>query len=60
MVPKTLSDIDSNLLVPAKIWEDQIQYKNIANDLVKKFQNNFNQYDLGDAKVRESGPKQLL
>ena len=60
MVPKTLSDIDSNLLVPAKIWEDQMQYKNIANDLVKKFQNNFNQYDLGDAKVRESGPKQLL
>ena len=60
MVPKTLSDIDSNLLVPAKIWEDQIQYKNIANDLVKKFQNNFNQYDLGDAKVRESGPKQVL
>lgn len=60
MVPKTLSDIDSNLLVPAKIWEDQMQYKNIANDLVKKFQNNFNQYDLGDAKVRESGPKQVL
>ena len=59
MVPNTLSDIDSNLLVPAKIWKDQIVYRSTANDLVRKFQNNFDQYDLGDPKIRESGPKEV-
>ena len=59
MVPKTLSDIDSNLLIPAKIWKDQIVYRSTANDLVKKFQSNFDQYDLGDRKVREAGPKEV-
>ena len=59
MVPKTLSDIDSNLLIPAKIWKDQIVYGSTANDLVRKFQSNFDQYDLGDRKVREAGPKEV-
>ena len=59
MVPNTLSDIDSNLLVPAKIWKDQIVYRSTANDLVRKFQSNFDQYDLGDRKVREAGPKEV-
>ena len=59
MVPKTLSDIDSNLLIPAKIWKDQIVYRSTANDLVRKFQRNFDQYDLGDLKVREAGPKEV-
>ncbi len=59
MVPNTLSDIDSNLLVPAKIWKDQIVYRSTANDLVRKFQNNFDQYDLGDPKIREAGPKEV-
>ena len=59
MVPNTLSDIDSNLLVPAKIWKDQIVYRSTANDLVRKFQSNFDQYDLGDPKIREAGPKEV-
>ena len=59
MVPKTLRDIDSKLLIPAKIWKDQIVYGSTANDLVRKFQSNFDQYDLGDRKVREAGPKEV-
>ena len=59
MVPKTLSDIDSNLLIPAKIWKDQTVYGSTANNLVRKFQRNFDQYDLGDRKVREAGPKEI-
>ena len=31
----------------------------VTNDLVKKFQSNFDQYDLGDRKVREAGPKEV-
>ena len=60
MVPKTLSQIDSNLLIPAKIWDDQTLYKNIANELVRKFQKNFEEYDLGDPNLRLAGPKQVL
>jgi phosphoenolpyruvate carboxykinase (ATP) len=60
MVPKTLSQIDSNLLIPARIWDDQTLYKNIANELVRKFQKNFEEYDLGDPNLRLAGPKQVL
>ncbi len=59
MVPKTLSNIDPNLLVPAKIWKDQIIYRSTANNLVRKFQRNFDQYDLGDFKIRQAGPKEV-
>ena len=41
MVPKTLSGIDPNLLIPSKIWDDQKKYRKTANGLVKKFQSNF-------------------
>ena len=60
MVPNTLGDIDSKLLAPAKIWKDQMLYRNTANELVSKFQNNFDQYDLGDPKIRQAGPKQVI
>ena len=55
-VPKTLSNIDAKLLIPAKVWEDQKLYRTTAIDLVKKFQDNFKQYDLGDNQVRNAGP----
>ena len=55
-VPKTLSDIDVKLLTPAKVWEDQELYRTTAIELVKKFQDNFKQYDLGDNQVRNAGP----
>lgn len=56
LVPKTLGDIDASLLIPAKIWADEEAYRSTAVDLVKKFQDNFTQYDLGDEHVRDAGP----
>ena len=56
MVPQTLGDIDSNLLIPSKAWKDQDEYHTTAIELVKKFQKNFEQYDLGDAEVLNAGP----
>jgi len=56
MVPQTLGDIDSNLLIPLKAWKDQDEYHTTAIELVKKFQKNFEQYDLGDAEVLNAGP----
>ena len=56
MVPQRLGDIDPDILVPAKAWKDQNEYNNIAKKLVKKFQKNFEQYDLGDAEVLNAGP----
>ena len=57
MVPQCLGDIDPGILVPAKAWKDQNEYNNIAKQLVKKFQKNFEQYDLGDAEILGAGPK---
>ena len=57
MVPQRLGDIDPGILVPAKAWKDQNEYNNIAKELVKKFQKNFEQYDLGDAEILSAGPK---
>ena len=57
MVPQRLGDIDPGILVPAKAWKDQNEYNNIAKQLVKKFQKNFEQYDLGDAEILSAGPK---
>ena len=57
MAPQCLGDIDPDILVPAKAWKDQNEYNNIAKKLVKKFQKNFEQYDLGDAEILSAGPK---
>lgn len=57
MVPQRLGDIDPDILVPEKAWKDQTEYNNIAKKLVKKFQKNFEQYDLGDADILSAGPK---
>ena len=57
MVPQCLGDIDPDILVPAKAWKDQTEYNNIAKKLVKKFQKNFEQYDLGDAEILSAVPK---
>ena len=44
------------LLIPSKVWEDQELYRTTAIELVKKFQDNFKQYDLGDNQVLNAGP----
>jgi len=56
MVPQSLADIDSEVLIPAKVWKDQEEYRDTAIELVNKFQKNFKQYDLGDSEIRNAGP----
>ena len=60
MVPKSLGNIDSNLLIPSKAWSDKEEYDSVAKNLVSKFQANFEQYDLGDEEIRNAGPSTLI
>ncbi|MBT3180760.1 MAG: phosphoenolpyruvate carboxykinase (ATP) [Candidatus Marinimicrobia bacterium] len=55
-IPKTLGDIDSNLLNPVRAWNNLNEYHATAKDLVRKFQENYKQYDLGDVAVLNAGP----
>ena len=55
-IPKSLGQIDSNLLNPMKAWEDPDQYHNAAKELVQKFKDNYKNYDLGDKKILNAGP----
>ena len=55
-IPKTLGEIDSNLLNPIRAWNNLDEYHATAKDLVQKFQSNYEQYDLGDAAVLNAGP----
>ena len=56
-IPTTLSDIEPDLLDPLKAWDDLDKYHKTAKELVKKFQQNYQQYDLGEDQLREAGPK---
>ena len=55
-IPTFLSDIESDLLNPLKAWGDLEEYHRSAGELVKKFQKNYEQYDLGDDTIRNAGP----
>jgi len=55
-IPTFLSDIESDLLNPLKAWSDLEEYHRSAGELVKKFQKNYEQYDLGDDTIRNAGP----
>nr|MCS5645615.1 phosphoenolpyruvate carboxykinase (ATP) [Candidatus Neomarinimicrobiota bacterium] len=55
-IPTSLGDIDSKLLNPMRAWNDPDHYRTTAEDLVKKFQKNYQQYDLGDKAVHRAGP----
>ena len=60
MVPKSLGNIDPNLLIPSKAWSDKEEYDSVAKNLVSKFQANFEQYDLGDEEIRNAGPSIIV
>ena len=55
-VPKTLGDIDPNLLNPLKAWNDVEEYHRSARELIQKFQDNYKMYDLGDENILNAGP----
>ena len=56
-MPLTLTGIEPSLLNPLKAWDDLEEYHESARELVKKFQINYEQYDLGDEVIRNAGPK---
>ena len=55
-IPISLGEIDSNLLNPIRAWDNLEEYHTTAKELVKKFQANYKQYDLGDPAVLNAGP----
>ena len=55
-IPKTLGDIDPNLLNPLKDWKDVEEYHRSARELIQKFQENYKMYDLGDENILNAGP----
>jgi len=58
-IPTFLSNIESDLLNPLKAWGDLEEYHRSAGELVKKFQQNYEKYDLGDDKIRNAGPHSI-
>ena len=55
-VPTSIDGIDKNKLIPNNAWENKDEYKNIAKDLVKKFNDNFLKYNIEDENVKNAGP----
>ena len=56
-VPKKLDNIENNVLIPIKAWPSKEDYIRTAESLVEKFQNNFAEYNIEDANIRNAGPK---
>ena len=55
-IPKSLGEIDNSILNPLQAWTNESEYHSVARELVKKFQENYNKYDLGDPEVLQAGP----
>ncbi len=55
-IPISLGVIDANLLNPVRAWDNFDEYHVTAKELVRKFQANYKQYDLGDTAVLKAGP----
>ena len=58
-VPNKLDNIEDKVLIPMKAWPSKEDYIRTAESLVEKFQNNFAEYNIEDADIRNAGPKKL-
>ena len=56
-IPKVLPGIDSTILNPLHTWSSISEFHIQSQSLVKKFQKNYNKYDLGDSDISSAGPK---
>ena len=54
-VPLKVDGVDSNLLNPIKTWEDKESYKKTLSKVVNEFNENFKNFDVSDAIVKD-GP----
>tara|TARA_B100001142_G_scaffold77261_1_gene77976 strand:+ start:623 stop:2245 length:1623 start_codon:yes stop_codon:yes gene_type:complete len=59
-VPNKLDNIEDNVLIPIKAWPSKEDYIRTAESLVEKFQNNFAEYNIEDASIRNAGPKKII
>ena len=56
-VPTSLDDLGPETLLSSKAWSDLEEYKSVAEQLVKKFQENFKEFNIDDDKIVKAGPK---
>ena len=56
-VPTSLDDLGPETLICSKAWSDLEEYKSVAEQLVKKFQENFKEFNIDDDKIVKAGPK---
>ena len=47
----------SKILIPLNAWPNDDEYRKIAEDLVGKFQANFEGYSISDEEIINAGPK---
>ncbi len=55
-IPTSLGDIDPSILSPERSWTDKELYHSTAHNLVQKFRDNFDQYNITDTALLEAGP----
>ena len=56
-VPTSLDDLGPETLISSKAWSDLEEYKSVAEQLVKKFQENFKEFNIDDDKIIKAGLK---
>lgn len=54
-VPKSISNVDSKLLTPVATWANPDDYAKQEQDLIAKFKENFNRFDVPKT-IAEAGP----
>ena len=55
-IPEQIDNLSKKTLNPIYAWKEVDQYHNSAEMLVKKFQENYKLYDLGDKNILNAGP----
>ena len=55
-VPLAVDGVDTKLLNPIETWDDKEEYEKYLHELVEKFQNNFEKFDVG-SEIVSAGPK---
>ena len=55
-VPVAVNGVDAKLLNPIETWDDKEEYKEYLQELVKKFQDNFEKFKV-NSEIVSAGPK---
>ena len=55
-VPVAVNGVDAKLLNPIETWDDKEEYKKYLQELVKKFQDNFEKFKV-NSEIVSAGPR---